>query len=129
MSEGLAVFIMMNNYFHDVATAMLFASGSIFWTVLVLYERTPGDATLDYLMGFHRISRKILGFSLAWLLLGGIPRLLFYKGFEWQNAVSKGQADGLLAKHILAFVMIMAGSWIWIRASRRMASIMKTSGT
>lgn len=129
MSEVLAVSIMMNNYFHDVATAMLFASGSIFWSVLVLYEQTSGEATLRYLMRFHRISRKVLGFSLAWLLLGGIPRILFFRSFEWGNAVSKGQADGLLAKHILAFVMIMAGSWIWIKASRRMASILKKSGT
>lgn len=126
MSEGFAVFIMMNNYFHDVATAMLFASGIILWSVLGLYERTPGDSTLHYLRRFHRASRKVLGFSLAWLLIGGIPRILFFRSFEWQNAISKGQADGLLAKHILAFVMIIAGSWIWIKASRRMDSILKT---
>jgi len=129
MSEGLTVFIMMNNYFHDVATAMLFASGSLLWVVLDLYEQTPGASTLHYLKRFYGISRKVLGFSLLWLLLGGIPRILFFRSFEWQNAVLKEQADGLLAKHILAFMMIIAGSWIWIKASRRMASILNTIKT
>jgi hypothetical protein len=33
MSPSLGVLIMMNNYFHDVATALLAASGFVLWWI------------------------------------------------------------------------------------------------
>jgi len=38
MSPELGVLIMMNNYFHDVATALLMASGYVIWVIVKKYD-------------------------------------------------------------------------------------------
>jgi len=119
VSPALGVIIMLNNYFHDVATALLLASGITMWIVLKRLEDGNGRAVNEYFLRIYRGITGLAKFALGWILLGGIPRTLFYKDFEWANAAGRAQIPALIVKHILAFIFVGAGAYLWIRLSRK----------
>lgn len=115
MSHGLGVFIMMNNYFHDVATAMLAASAIAMRLLIMRYPESPRPALQDY---FRRVSRAIAIFArvcLGWVLVGGIPRTVYFSGFEWATAVEHGQTAALTVKHVLIICFVLIGTELWRR--------------
>jgi len=123
VSPTLGVFIMMNNYFHDVATALLLASGVAMWVIVRRLEAHPAQEVVDYFLKVYRGVTGLAKFSLAWILIGGVPRTLAYKEFEWANAVGKSQVPALIIKHILAFLIVGTGAYLWIRLSRRIREL------
>lgn len=126
MSPLLGVFIMMNNYFHDVATALLAASGVVVWVIVKRYDSAAKtQETTEYFLRIYKSSTKLAKISLAWILIGGIPRTIFYKEFEWANAVGKSQVPALIVKHILVFIFLGIGVYIWIKINRRVKELKK----
>jgi len=124
MSTGLGVAIMMNNYFHDVATALLLASGLIMWILVRRYDERPNNnETTEYLIRIYKSVTRIAVFSLVWIVIGGIPRTLAYKEFEWANAAGKDQIPALIVKHVLAFIFVGCGAYIWIRLSKKIKQL------
>lgn len=124
MSPSLGVAIMMNNYFHDVATALLLASGSVIWVIMKRYETSSQSKdTTDYFLSIYRSAIYFAKFSLLWIIVGGIPRTYFYTEFEWANAAGKGQVPALIVKHILAFAFVGTGSYLWLKINRRVKAI------
>lgn len=124
MSSTLGVIIMMNNYFHDVATALLMASGFVIWVIVKRYDASAGTHdTTEYFLGIYRSATKMARFALAWIIIGGIPRTYFYREFEWANAAGKGQIPALIVKHILAFVFVGMGAYLWIKVNQRVKQI------
>lgn len=124
MSTGLGVAIMMNNYFHDVATALLLASGLIMWILVRRYDERPNNnETAEYLIRIYKSVTRIAVFSLVWIVIGGIPRTLAYKEFEWANAAGKDQIPALIVKHVLAFIFVGCGAYIWIRLSKKIKQL------
>ena len=89
IGPGLGVAIMMNNYFHDMATGLMVGSGFALHAILRIQAsmNTP-EATLFFLKtNFHM--KKLFKFALWWVVLGGVPRTIFYTSFEWANAADK----------------------------------------
>ncbi len=124
MSPSAGVVLMMNNYLHDVATALLAASAVALWAMLHVYEECPrGPDAARYFLEIHRRMARLARFSLAWIVLGGIPRTVYYTRFEWANAAGKGQVPALVVKHVIAFSLVVAGAHLWIRVRRRVASV------
>ncbi len=124
MSPALGVVIMMNNYFHDVATALLLASGYLIWVIVKRYDASVKTReTTEYFLNIYGKVVKLAKFSLIWIILGGIPRTIFYTEFEWANAAGKGQIAALIVKHILAFAFVGGGAHIWIRINKRVKEI------
>lgn len=123
MSSGFAIFIMMNNYFHDVATAMFMASGIVLWVLMRRYARMEGPGSPEYFLRVHAGMQRLARFALWWILIGGVPRVLYYRGFEWANAVEHGQEPALLVKHILEFVFVVAGASLWKASIERVRSL------
>ncbi|RJQ47617.1 MAG: hypothetical protein C4538_04930 [Nitrospiraceae bacterium] len=124
MSPELGVIIMMNNYFHDVATALLMASGFFIWIIVKKYDDTgKNPETGEYFLKIYSSATKLAKFALIWIVLGGIPRTIFYKDFEWANAAGKGQIPALIVKHILAFAFVGTGVYLWHRINRRVKEI------
>lgn len=126
MSTELAVIIMLNNYFHDVATALLAASGTTMWIVAKRYERFKGPDTLPYFMTLYKSVTKLAKFSLYWILIGGVPRTIFYKDLEWSDAAGKDQVPALIAKHILAFIIVATGAYLWIKLNKKVQGIISS---
>lgn len=123
MSPALGIFIMMNNYFHDVATALLAASGITMWIIVRKYGDNSDPEVADYFLRIYNSITKIAKFALYWIILGGIPRTIAYKDYEWTNAVGKNQVPALIVKHILVFIFVGTGVYLWIRLSRRVKKI------
>ena len=124
MSPAAGVAIMMNNYFHDVATALLAASSVALWVMLRRYEASPRDAdAARYFLEIQGAMAKLARFSLAWIVLGGIPRTIFYVDFEWANAAGRSQVPALVVKHVLAAAFVVGGVIFWRRLRRRVAAV------
>ena len=124
MSPTIGIFIMMNNYFHDVATALLAASGFVLWFMVKRYDNSAKTKeTTDYFLRIYKSTTKFAKFSLMWIIIGGIPRTIFYKDFEWANAAGKSQIPALIVKHILAFIFVGLGAYLWIKINRKVKRI------
>lgn len=125
MSPSLGVIIMMNNYFHDVATALLLASGIVMWLIAKKLGSSRDNAVIHYFLNLYNGITRLAKFSLAWIIIGGIPRTIFYTEFEWANAAGKGQITALIVKHILALIFVGSGAHIWIRLHKRVKELRK----
>lgn len=124
MSPAAGVALMMNNYFHDVATALLMAGAFALWVMLRRWDEGPrGPDAARYFLALHRSMTRLVRFSLAWIVLGGIPRTIFYVDFEWANAAGRGQVAALVVKHVIAFAFVAGGAWLWARLRRRVAEV------
>ncbi len=123
MSPTIGVFIMMNNYFHDVATALLFAGGVAMWIIASRLEDRPERPVARYFISLYEGMTRLVHVAIIWIILGGIPRTIFYTRFEWANAAGKGQVPALIVKHILMFLLVGLGAWLWIRLARRVKDI------
>lgn len=126
ISPYLGVLIMMNNYFHDVATAMLLSSGVAIWVIMTRYDARPDRderAVSEYFLSLYHSMTRVARFSLYWILLGGIPRTVFYRDFEWDKAVGYAQVPAIIVKHIFAFALVGAGVYVWIRMAKRAKAI------
>jgi hypothetical protein len=124
MSPAAGVALMMNNYFHDVATALLAASAVALWAMLRRYEAGPrGPDAARYFLEIQRTMARLARFSLVWIVLGGVPRTIWYAEFEWANAAGRGQIVALVVKHVVAFAFVGAGAAFWLRLRRRVAAV------
>jgi len=56
--------------------------------------------------------------SFAWIILGGIPRTIFFPTYEFIPALGKGIVPALVIKHIVMFSGVGLGIAAWISARR-----------
>jgi len=127
MSEAAGVALMMNNYFHDVATALLLASGIVMWMVYNKLSRQPAPEERQYFLRLYDGITKLARFSLAWIILGGIPRTYFCTEFEWSHYAGKSQIPALIVKHVLAFVFVGSGAYLWLKVRKKVAEFRGSS--
>lgn len=119
----MAVLIMLNNYFHDLATAVLAVSGVAAW--LLLRSATACEAPEVLRPVADGLVRTGL-IALAWTLLGGVIRALAYREYEWMEAAGKNQVPALVVKHIILVSMVILGLVMLYRVRRLVRS--STSG-
>ncbi len=117
MPPALTVAVILNNYFHDVATAFLFASALIMWGLIRRAERA-GGAALDGLRSARPMLTKLAAAALAWIVIGGIPRTVFFTRVEYDPGRVPGLVVALGVKHALMFTAVALGVWLWRRADR-----------
>jgi hypothetical protein len=124
MSPAAGVALMMNNYFHDVATALLASSAFALVVLLRRYEAEPrGPEAGRYFLEIAGRMAKLARFSVGWIVLGGIPRTIWYTEFEWANAAGRGQIPALVVKHVVALGLVLLGVAFWRRLRRRIAAV------
>jgi len=118
LSPAVKVAIIMSNYFHDVATAVLLAAAVIMW-VLGRHAEKGGPAEVCALAGAYPALTKFAWGAIAWIVIGGIPRTIFFSAVEWDQAQVKGLTAALGVKHAFMGVAVVAGILLW----RRMAKV------
>lgn len=125
-SPGLGVAVMMNNYFHDVATALMIASAFALHAIVRIQDtmQTP-TATLFFLKA-HRKMIKLFRFSFWWIIIGGVPRTVFYASFEWNHFADKLQVPALMVKHVLMAAAVIWGVFAWRRLKIRVAALQES---
>jgi len=121
IGPGLGVAIMMNNYFHDMATGLLVGSGFALHAILRIQRSMDTPQATLFFLKTNRHMVKLFKFALWWVILGGIPRTIFYTSFEWANAADKLQVPALAVKHVMMFTAVVWGVVAWRRMQKRVA--------
>jgi hypothetical protein len=123
MGPVFSVLLMMNNYCHDIATAMLMASGVTMWVIIRRLENAANPEARSLMFSLYRSISKIVTFSLIWIAAGAVPRILTFSTFESAEAHAMNRLAGLMAKHIVALGMLLGGAYLWISLIRRVKEI------
>lgn len=110
------VLIIMNNYFHDVATAMLLSSALILW-LLGRRAIAGGEEGRRWFADAYRVLTRVAIFSIVWIVVGGIPRTIFFQDVEWNMAdpSNKYLFTALMVKHAFMWLAVGLGVWLWAR--------------
>jgi hypothetical protein len=121
ISPGLGVAIMMNNYFHDVATAMLIATSFTLHAIVRIQAAMDSPTATLFFLKTHQKMVKLFRYALWWVIIGGVPRTIFYTSFEWANAADKLQVPALMVKHVMIVTLVVWGIIAWRRLKRKVA--------
>ena len=79
------------------------------------------QAATVFFLKTHRIMVKFFRFSVWWIIIGGVPRTIFYVSFEWNHFADKQQVPALMVKHILMAVLVIWGVFAWRRLKVKVA--------
>src|SRR5665648_625655 len=110
MGSNWSILIILNNYLHDVATATLLSSAVILWVLGRQARRGGADE--------RRALARFAWGALAWIIIGGIPRTIFFPTYEFIPAETKGIVADLVVKHVLLVSTVIAGAIMWIRLGK-----------
>lgn len=112
------ILIIMNNYFHDVATATLLAAAVIMWVLERQFARDGShDAARALSHAYPTLTRFAQG-ALVWIVLGGIPRVLYFNSHDL-GAIRGDLVPAIIVKHAVEVVAVLAGVMLWRRAKKR----------
>jgi uncharacterized membrane protein YGL010W len=114
LSSAAKVALIMNNYFHDLATGVLVGSAFVMW-VLGRQAAARGREAQRFFAGAFPLLSRIALFAIAWIVIGGIPRTIFFSQVEWDPALVNGLVPALIVKHVLMFAALALGVGMWLR--------------
>lgn len=118
----MSTLIILNNYFHDVATATLLSSAVIYYVLGKQAQRGGEGERTAFVHAYRTLTRFARG-ALAWIIIGGIPRTIFFKQYEFIPADTKGIVADLIIKHVLLVSAVVAGSIMWIRMRKTIGEL------
>jgi hypothetical protein len=127
MSNTWSILIIINNYLHDVATAVLLSSAVILY-VLGRQAREGSEGERRALVRAYGTLTRFAWGALAWIVVGGIPRTIFFPTYEFIPASVKGIVLDLVIKHVLLVSGVIAGGVMWVRIGRQAREYAKTDG-
>ena len=117
--------IMTISYSHDMATALLAASGAGLWMLDRSYPAAATPATqLFFVRAFHGITR-LAKYSLIWIVVAGVPRIMFYREYEWADAAGDLQVIAIIIKHVAMFLIVGTGLFYWAKLGRKVRFLKK----
>ena len=119
ISPALGAIITANNYLHDVATGLMLMSFGAIWLVSRRYTPGTGRASAGLYLSLYEAVTRIAKLSLVWILLGGIPRTIYYTRLEWAPAIGETQVIAIVIKHVLVFALVGAGIYYWLLFKRQ----------
>jgi hypothetical protein len=114
----MAVLVMLNNYLHDLATAVFAVSAlAAYFLLRSPAAREAPAAVQPVIQGLVRVGT----IALLWTLAGGVVRALAYKRYEWMEAVGKAQVPALVLKHVILVSFVVLGVLV-LRRVRQLES-------
>jgi len=113
----MSTLIILNNYLHDVATAVLLSSAVIYY-VLGRQAKAGDEGERHAFVRAYGTLTKFARGALVWIVLGGIPRTIFFREYEFIPADTKGIVADLIIKHVLLVSAVIAGSVMWLRMKK-----------
>ena len=115
----MAILVMLNNYLHDLATAVFAVSALAAWFLLRSTTAREAPAALRPVIdGLVKVGM----FSLAWTLAGGVVRSLAFRRYEWMEAAGRSQIPVLVVKHIILVALVATGIVV-LNKVRRLARV------
>lgn len=115
---------MVSNYSHDIATAFLAVSGWTMWLLSSIRGESAWSREADLLfIRTYEAVRKMARYSLEWIILAGVPRIIFYRQFEWSAMAGDLQVVAIIIKHVVMFTLVGGGLYYWSRLNKRVGQI------
>lgn len=111
----MALLVMLNNYLHDLATAV-FAVSAV--TAYLLRRSIAARGAAQTLQPVVRGVVRVGVGALIWTLLFGFVRGLTYREYEWVEAAGRDQVPALIAKHVILVCLVIAGCVVLYRLYR-----------
>ncbi len=111
----MAILVMLNNYFHDLATAVFAVSAIAAW---LLYRSRALQQAPAAVRPVAEGLVKVGIASLVWTLLAGMIRGITYREYEWVEAAGRGQVPVLVLKHVILVSLVAAGVFVLVRVHR-----------
>ena len=112
----LNIFLMIANYFHDLAVAVMVSN------ILVVYylgkKLAESDHKEQHMRYVFRKLSKVTWTAFAFVIIWGAVRGYFFMEFEWNPAVGKGQVVALIVKHVILVALTVFGLIVHRRYSR-----------
>ncbi|RMG72150.1 MAG: hypothetical protein D6710_05155 [Nitrospirae bacterium] len=100
---------------------MVPATAVVAWILVGRAERAGNDRS--FYLSVYSVVRKVFVFSLFWLMIGAVPRVLTFRFYELREAELKGIVVALFAKLLLAFMLVLTGSVLWIKIGKRLKQL------
>lgn len=122
----LKVAIMLNNYFHDLATALLMTSGIAAFYLAKTVETAKTKEAINLFANLFQKFTAVGRGAFVWIIVAGAIRLAAFNTYEWQDAVGKNQVPALIVKHLLLFAVVGTGIYAWRQVSKKVAEIKAT---
>ena len=116
-NPALSLLVILNNYFHDVATATLLSSAAILY-VLGRQAEKGGKGERQALAHAYKALTLFARGALAWIIIGGIPRTIFFYRAEFIPAAQKNIVPDLMIKHIFLVSAVVIGAIMWVRMGK-----------
>ena len=114
-NQAVAMTVILNNYFHDVATATLLSSAVILYILWRQAEKAGRRDDLRALAHAYGPLTLFARVSLAWIIIGGVFRTIFFKYAEFIPSAQKNIIPDLMVKHIVLVSAVIAGAILWRR--------------
>jgi uncharacterized membrane protein len=111
----MSIFIMLNNFFHDFAVAMLFACLLVLVYIQRLAKSRDFEQQQAFAFGVYRALSKIIIACWVIIVVGGVIRTLAYQEFEWMESAGRGQVLALMIKHVLLLTFVIFGTALQLR--------------
>ncbi|MDP2232735.1 MAG: hypothetical protein Q8K89_03795 [Actinomycetota bacterium] len=115
----MSLLIVFNNYFHDLATGVFFGCAVTMWALARSLRADPSRA--EALAPAYAALTRALWIAVAWILIGGIPRTIYFPAYEFIPALGKGIVPALVVKHVFMFAAVGTGIAAWLAARRQFA--------
>ncbi len=119
MTSTTSILIMTINYSHDIATAFLAVSGVMMFFLSAMHPASAGRETDLFFIRNYEVIKKSARYSLEWILLAGVPRIIFYTQFEWSTLAGDLQVIAIIIKHIVMFLLVGMGLYYWFRLNKK----------
>jgi sterol desaturase/sphingolipid hydroxylase (fatty acid hydroxylase superfamily) len=111
------------NYSHDIATAFLAVSGAMMLFLSKLHSVTSIRETDLVFVKIYEVIRKSARYSLEWILIAGVPRIIFYQQVEWSPMAGDLQVIAIGIKHIAMFLIVGVFLYYWANLNRRVKAL------
>ncbi|GAB4292919.1 MAG: hypothetical protein Kow0090_07040 [Myxococcota bacterium] len=117
------VIIMMNNYLHDLAAALLIMGAVIMFLFTRALDADNSSQAFALFLDVYNRLVKLCVVALVFIVVGGIIRAVTFADYEWQAAIGKGLVAAIIAKHILFFALLAAGVYFWVSLRKKMIDL------
>lgn len=114
----MRLFLMLNNYFHDMAVAIAAVAGVTIFLLAIIVQRKDREIQRMTVSVYPQINWFLIWTNL-FVLVTGFVRLQNFKAFEWTNAIENGQVKALIIKHTILIGLFSGGIILWLLSGRK----------